>query len=232
MNRELKRIVLICCIFVLFIATLALIETYALFETNASAISNLTIGKWVIEINHTDVTLEETLTLNSFTYTSGIHTQPGYFAPGSTAELLMEIDVSETDVSVIYELEIDDSVIRNYPNLTFSVLDLDTNQELETLGYRGLIPLSSQNRVKRLKINLNWNDDILYDESDTSLIGGNLGFNIRANFKQYVGETYTPGPYTPIMYTGGTYTGGEYTPGTYTSGEYTPGEYTSGEYTP
>ena len=175
-------------LFVLFVTTLIVVETYALFETNSNGAKTLDISDWVIYVNDTDITETRTITLNDFTYVNGSHTRANRFAPGSSAYFELEIDASDAQVSVAYDLEIDDSQIADYPNINFTITDTDTNTVINDTEYSGTILLSDQNRTKTLRINLVWTDNSLYDESDTSLIGETLAFTINAHFEQYTGE--------------------------------------------
>jgi len=175
-------------LFFLLITIYSVTKTYSLFETNTNGDANLSIGKWKIVLNNTDVTFSDTLTLSNFTYSSNTHMEDNYFAPGRSAEFVLEIDAHETDVSVIYNFEIDDSAILDYPNIYFSIEDLDTLERIDSSTISGVIPLDASNRIKRLKVYLVWSNELEYDESDSSLIGEDLEFNINANFKQYLGD--------------------------------------------
>lgn len=187
MKFKINKLIILIGLF-LSIITLAMItSTYALFETNGTADKNIEIGKWKIKLNNNDVSLTEAITLNDFQYTNSTHTENGYFAPGSSAIFDIVIDASETDVSVLYDLSIDDEAIQSYPNITFSITNLNTNETLDTNNYDGIISLNDQNRVITLRITLDWHDILEYDESDSSLIGGELEFVLNANFKQYIG---------------------------------------------
>ena len=168
--------------------TLVVIDTYALFETNGSADKEIDIADWTILLNDVNVTESKTITLNDFTYVNGTHTQDNYFAPGSSAYFDLIIDATGTQVSVEYALTIDDTQIEEYPNIYFTIVDMDTNTQITGSEYTGIIPLNSQNRAKTLRINLVWDNDSDYDESDTSLIGETLAFTIDADFKQYILE--------------------------------------------
>lgn len=173
----------------LIITIIVLTDTYGLFETNGTATSDLTVGAWKIVLNETDISLAETIALNDFTYSETEHTEDGYFAPGRSAEFDIVIDTSQTEVSVEYSLDIDDSILEDYPNISFSIEDKDTNEVINSNTYSGIIYLSDQNKVKTLTISLNWENDPDYDESDTSLIDvSSLEFIISANFKQYIQE--------------------------------------------
>jgi len=188
MKDNTKVKILIVALFVMLMTTLVIFQTYALFETDAGATKTLDIGDWSILLNNTDVSQSRTITLSDFHYTNGSHTRSDRFAPGSSAYFDLVIDASRSQVSVEYDLEIDDSAIEDYPNIYFSITDMSNNQELDSNTYNGTILLSSQNRVTTLRISLIWDNDPDYDETDTSLIGGALAFTIDADFRQYLGE--------------------------------------------
>lgn len=180
-----KRLIIVSLI-ILLITSVVLMDTYALFETNANATKELTKGRWIIEINGEDITETETITLDDFVYDNSVHTQDGYFAPGSDVYFDIEIDATDTDVSVIYEIDIDDSALEDHPNITFSVENLDTNEEIDEFPMTDTILLSSNDRTITLRVHLTWEDDEDYDEDDTLLIGEELEFTITANFQQYL----------------------------------------------
>ena len=182
-----KRLLLLTLI--AFIITLSYIgKTFALFETDADADSDLDIGQWKILVNNTDISVAQTITLNNFTYSVNSHTDDGYFAPGRSASFDVVIDTSQSEVSVAYELDIDDSILDDHPNITLSILNVNTNQSLTGSTYSGVSLLSDANRVVTLRLSLNWANNSTYDENDTALIGEELPFNITAHFEQYLGE--------------------------------------------
>ncbi len=188
MKDSIKTKVAIAGIFTLLMTVLTIFQTYALFETEGNAVRTLDIGDWSIILNDVNVSQSRSITLNDFHYTNGSHTRVDRFAPGSSAYFDLVIDASDSQVSVEYILEIDDSVIEDYPNIYFSITDMSNNQVLDTNTYYGTILLGSQNRTSTLRITLIWANDPDYDESDTSLIGESLSFTIDANFRQYLGE--------------------------------------------
>ena len=178
----------LCGIILLIVTLITVSSTYALFETNANGDANFDIGKWIIKLNDKNIALEKIITLDDFTFVNSTHVEDGYFAPTSKAEFEIDIDASQTDVSIEYTLDIDDSSLDDYPNIYFKILDLDTNLEMTQSSTSGIMYLTDQNRTKHLKLILEWNNDEDYDESDTSLIDQTLRFTMNANFKQYLGE--------------------------------------------
>ena len=186
MKTKIKLI--LCAVILLGITALVITNTYALFETNANGNADFQIGKWVIKLNNRDITLDKVITLDDFVYVNSEHVEQGYFAPSSKAEYEVDIDANETDVSVEYLLNIDDSDISEYPNINFKILDLVTNEEVNDTTLSGIMYQNETNKTKRLKLVLEWINDGLNDETDTSLIGKNLSFKINIDFKQYLGE--------------------------------------------
>lgn len=180
--------IFLICIIALLVTSLIIADTYALFETNGEASKNLSIGSWNILVNNVNVSQSRTITLNDFVYTNGVHTQSNYFAPGSSAYFDLVIDATGTQVSVAYELTIDNTALADYPNIYFSIIDLATNQPVNASTYSGLIPVNSVDKTRTLRINLIWGNDPDYDDSDTSLIDGNLEFTLDLDFAQYIGE--------------------------------------------
>jgi plastocyanin domain-containing protein len=183
MNKKLWLIVLIAFL----ITIISISGTYALFETNGESSNELEIGKWKIYVNDEDISLAQTITLNDFTYSVNSHTEDGYFAPGRSASFDIEIDTSESDVSVMYDFDIDTSALDDHPNISLSITNLNTNQVLSTNNCSGVILLSDQNRTITLRMTLNWQNTNVNDPDDTALIGEELEFLITANFKQYLG---------------------------------------------
>ena len=182
-----KKKLFLIAIFALTVTMFVIADTYGLFETNSAAIKDLDIGLWQILVNNVDVAVNETISLSNFNYSVSQHTDSGYFAPGMDCWFDVVIDMSHAEVSVDYELEIDDSEIDDYPNIYFSIMDVGSNQTITSNTYSGVSLLSDSNRVKTLRIYLNWDDDPSYDESDSTLINGELNFPISANFVQYLG---------------------------------------------
>ena len=69
-----NKYVYLALIFLFLIGLLTVTNSYSLFETNATGDGEMDIGHWQIILNDVDVTYAETLTLDSFTYSTTSHT--------------------------------------------------------------------------------------------------------------------------------------------------------------
>lgn len=174
--------------FALVLLCFVMVETYGLFETNSSGTGGFSIGKWVIVLNNEDISLERSITLDDFIYEENSHIESGFFAPGGVAYLDLIIDASNTDVSLEYEISFDDSEFDSHPNIGLSFTDLQTNQVIVGDTYSGTISVSAQNKIIRLRLNLEWDDNSSYDDADTELIDGTLSCLVNVNFTQLIEE--------------------------------------------
>ena len=167
------------------ILCLLVVDTYGLFETNSYGDSEFAVGKWVILLNNTDVSLARTITLCDFTYSGNQHIQSGYFAPGGTAILDITIDASDTDVALEYSIDFDTTELASHPNMTLTITNLDTNQTLQGTSYSGTMYLND-NRVISLELALTWTNNSSYDENDSELIDNPLAFTMDMEFNQLI----------------------------------------------
>ncbi len=181
-----KKVLWIFALFCLLATIIVVQDTFGLFETNSTATKDLEVGRWKIYLNDEDISLTESITLDDFVYTNPNHVESGYFAPGSSAEFIIEIDASDTDVAVDYDITVDASSLQPYPNISFSIIDMDTNQSSINNHFSGIMNLTDTNRVKRLKLSINWVNDSDYDENDTSIIGQDIKFILDVHFEQHV----------------------------------------------
>ena len=181
-----KRIFLISVLAFILLG-LVIVDTYGLFETEGNATKNLSVGKWVILLNEEDVTLSEEISLDDFVYTTPSHVQPGYFAPGTTAYLDLELDASSADVAMEYEVEFDASELLDHPNIVLTIDDVDNNTTLNSSTITGTIGLTGS-RTRNLRLNLNWLNNSSYDEADSELIDSEVTIYMDMSFSQLLQE--------------------------------------------
>ena len=181
-----KRIWLLSILALLILCTL-IIDTYGLFETNSSSESEFNIGRWIILLNDADISLNRTITLDDFTFTGNQHIENGYFAPGGSGTLDITIDATDTDVAVEYTIEFDTSQLDDHPNITLSITDTNTNEEIQGDTFTGTM-LLTDDRELDLTLAITWTHNDLYNENDSELIDNPISIPVDITFSQLINE--------------------------------------------
>lgn len=172
-----KKLLWITAVFFTFIALILIInESYALLQTISSGSAEVKTGSWTIKINEKNISngITETFTLNNVIYDeSNENIENGYIAPGKSGYFDIVLDPSGTDVAISYEINVrlDEC---SYPNnIKLSVENTSTDGGVEVIGntFKGLISLNDikNNKTITLKLNLIWENNEEFNESDTNL---------------------------------------------------------------
>ena len=177
-----KRIWLLSLFAFLLLCTY-IVDTYGLFETNGDATSEFSIGRWVILLNGSDITINRELTLRNFSYIGNQHIQSGYFAPGGTGTLDMIIDASDTDVALEYSITFDTTELADHPNMILTITNTDTNQVVQGGTYTGTMLLTDDREIS-LQLAIAWQNDPSYDENDSVLIDEPISIGVDIEFRQ------------------------------------------------
>lgn len=202
-----KKQIILSIIIVITITILTVLittYTYSLYESVGVTPATSNIAKWNIKVNNSMVTglssNESQINIGSINWQSNGHVRPGKAAPGSTGSFEIEIDPMDTQVSFIYELELE---IEGLNNSEFGI-----NTVTETNGhsivrtgvntYSGIVSLADINNHEtiNIEINLLWNNNESNNKNDYELgKSADVGIFIPViiNLKQYNGsETLVP----------------------------------------
>lgn len=107
-----KKLLTILVLIMLIISFFQITSMYALYKEQIQGEYSTLLGAWEIKVNETDVTTSgqvETFTIanNQLGYVDSEYIQAGKIAPNGQAYFDIVIDPSNTDVSVIYTIDID-----------------------------------------------------------------------------------------------------------------------------
>lgn len=193
-NDKLKLWIL----FLVFLSITAYLisSSYALFETDASGDKEIDIGKWIIKLNDIDISTgtSNTFTVDSFTYTPNTHIKNGYIAPGRSGYFDIILDPAGTEVSVRYDVTLSPATELE-DNILYSVTT--SNGDIVMTGpntYSGVFSISQIENEETLvlRINLDWTNDVDYNETDTELglvWENSISVPVEVYVAQYLGET-------------------------------------------
>lgn len=204
-----KKILTIFLLIMIIICFYQIANMYALYKTTLEGEYNTKLGVWSIKVNNKDISSGEqnlTLTLSEddFTITSSNYVEDNKIAPGTEMYVDLIIDPSNTDVSVMCDIEvkIDEDVGANievskaenyFQKADGTDQTENTDFTFEGTKYSGIIPLSiiNQGYVNRVRIYFTWTNDEENNLTDSELGSEKdktISIPIDIVIKQYMGE--------------------------------------------
>lgn len=206
MNKKLKFIIFIL---ILILLVVILNSTFSKYANKATAEINEDVGKWIIKINETDITTDAASTrfnIDNFLWDwdSSPHVKYPNVAPGMKGYFDLVIDPTDTDVSIQYTIEVDDTLVSS-PDVNLKITDMqeingkdleiteDPNGPEVITRIKKLAEIQSNNETERLdtiRIFVEWVNDETNNDTDSEI--GKITDNIiqipvTVNAIQYTG---------------------------------------------
>lgn len=196
-HKPFKKIYLLYICIVL-IVVYAIIQIYAVFQSEVSGTVNLVKGVWQIKVNQTDISngVNKEFTVDNIEVQNNEHVKPGNLAPGLSGIFHISIDPRNTDVSVRYDVSLNQENLTN-KNITIKSIS-ETNQgktliKTDENTYTGIISLEEikQGIQNTIEVEIEWKDDETNDEEDANMgiqEEYTLEIPIIVHVSQYLGE--------------------------------------------
>ena len=165
---------LIIVVLLLFFGIFFAVGTLGLFETSANMLVTANLANWSIKINNIGAeNISTSFNVNNFVVTTNDNVASNLFAPGSSAYFDIDLDASNTQVSVMYDITFDFSNITNSAIVIDEIEEVNGN-DFSQIGfntYAGIIPLSdmANNASRTFRVYLVWNDEVNNGENDYNL---------------------------------------------------------------
>ena len=108
-----KKLLTILVLIMLIISFFQITSMYALYKEKLASEYSTLLGLWAIKVNGTDITTSgqvEQFTIsseNQLQYIPSEYIQAGKIAPGGQAYFDIVIDPTDTDVSIVYTIDVD-----------------------------------------------------------------------------------------------------------------------------
>ena len=193
MNK--KKITILLVISILLLVVFVSSYTYALFESNITSDVETTVANWNIKINNSSIIngTSESFVIDSLNYTqTDSNVRNGKFAPGIEGYYDITIDPTDTDVSIKYNVLIDELEAENLKIDRVELISGGTITKEDDTHYSGIIPLSNK-VVHRIRVYLVWTDYNTEEANEKdSEIGTrdnpDINIPVTINLIQYLGE--------------------------------------------
>ena len=201
-KRNTKKALIFLCLCIILLIIYGVIRIYALFHSELGASVQLENGTWNISVNETDITkgTDIQFEINNVTVEENEHVKPGNIAPGLTGTFKMNINPNDTNVSVRYDIHLDDEKLTN-PNIQIKSIKetLNGNELVKTdqNTYTGIISLEKiqQGTTNEITVEVEWMESEDNHEEDIALgttWEAEYQIPITVHVCQYLGETLNP----------------------------------------
>lgn len=199
---NLKRLIYMASIVLLVIVGVIYIgETYARYQSISSGSGDVEIAKWVVALKDGSAPLENRFDVTFISTSSNNgNTAPNRFAPGTSGEADLIIDLTNTEVAVDYNITVDTRVLKNQTgasNITLTMSD-GKGQNIQ-FGKDVCVPLvdkkkfTDANGILRFHFALTWDnasDDSKNSlDTDIALHYDNLTLPVSIKIKQHMEGT-------------------------------------------
>lgn len=169
--NNMKRVLLLISLLMLFFTIYLTMDTYALFESNKNYDVSSDIAKFVIKVNGSEAKTEE-FVVDSIAYYENEYVIENKIAPLVDGYFDIVIDAEEVEVSLRYDIEFDFSSL-SIPGLVISsITELGGNTLVLTDKdtYSGVITLADMDSstVNTVRVSISWQNDEANNEVDSS----------------------------------------------------------------
>lgn len=192
--NNMKRVLLLISLLMLFFTIYLTMDTYALFESNKNYDVSSDIAKFVIKVNGSEAKTEE-FVVDSIAYYENEYVIDNKIAPLVDGYFDIVIDAEDVEVSLRYDIEFDFSSL-SIPGLVISsITELGGNTLVLTDKdtYSGVITLADMDSstVNTVRVSISWQNDEANNEVDSSwgmVADKVISIPVNVKLTQYLGE--------------------------------------------
>lgn len=206
-----KKLLTILVLIMLIISFFQIAKMYALYTDQLQGDYTNLLGVWAIKVNGVDISsggdnLTFNMTEDNLTYVDSSRVKSQKIAPGTQAYFDIAINPTNTDVSILYtlnlkfdELEttkmklvrVENHFRKNGETEQITNSDVSTNIDLNK--HQALIPIEKINDgcIDYVRLYFEWINDETFNDNDSELgstDNAKISIPIEINFKQYTGE--------------------------------------------
>lgn len=196
-EKKSKKIYIVY-VFILLIAIICIAQIYAIFHSEVGGTVNFVKGVWQIKVNGTEISngINKEFTVNNIEIQNNEHVKPGNLAPGLSGVFNISINPENTDVSVKYDISLNEQSLANKNIIIKSIKETNQGKTLVKTGentYTGIITLDEikQGIQNNIEVEIEWKDDEINNEDDIEMgikEDYKLEIPIIVHVSQYLGE--------------------------------------------
>ena len=197
-NKILLKSLILLSIILIAIIVYQIIHIYAVFNSEVSGNIEFEKGKWNIFVNGTEISsgIDKEFVIDKINVDNAANVKEGKLAPGVTGDFEISINQTNTNVSVRYDISLNQEGLTN-KNIKIKSIEetAEGNSLINTAEntYTGIMPLEKIQTgvVNNIKVEIEWKNEEENNEEDTELgvvYNSKLEIPIKVHFSQYLGE--------------------------------------------
>ncbi len=197
-NKILLKSLILLSIILIAIIVYQIIHIYAVFNSEVSGNIEFEKGKWNIFVNGTEISsgIDKEFVIDKINVDNVANVKEGKLAPGVTGDFEISINPTNTNVSVRYDISLNQEGLTN-KNIKIKSIEetAEGNSLINTAEntYTGIMPLEKIQTgvVNNIKVEIEWKNEEENNEEDTELgvvYNSKLEIPIKVHFSQYLGE--------------------------------------------
>ena len=189
-----KNILVVVSLILVFITIYIIRDTYGLFESKNVMVADTNIAKWNVLINGTDIKSGENFTVDTITVAGAENVKKGKMAPGTEGYFDININPTDTDTSIIYNVTFDFTKV----NGSFSINKIEetTSGNLIKTGENTYSKVITLEEIKNgitnnIRVHVKW-DNLEENNEEDSKIGltknNSVSIPVSVTVSQYLKE--------------------------------------------
>lgn len=168
---------IVVALIVLAIALFFIAGTYARYSSSGTANGQISVAKWQVKLDGTDISTTSTTKDVTFTVQSNTNVVAGKIAPAVTATAEVELDLTGTEVAVDFDATIDPSFDLTAVGASGDKLTLTTKVDgtaytsgtVQTIALPGGSAFTAANGKKTVTLELTWTNDDNNNPDDSAM---------------------------------------------------------------
>ena len=197
-NKILLKSLILLSIILIAIIVYQIIHIYAVFNSEVSGNIEFEKGKLNIFVIWTEISsgIDKEFVIDKINVDNVANVKEGKLAPGGTGDFEISINPTNTNVSVRYDISLNQEGLTN-KNIKIKSIEetAEGNSLINTAEntYTGIMPLEKIQTgvVNNIKVEIEWKNEEENNEEDTELgvvYNSKLEIPIKVHFSQYLGE--------------------------------------------
>ena len=195
--KNYKKLFIFLIILCIAISIISFVFIYAKYTTSASSQTNMPIARWDILVNNISIKKQSDISATLIpTFPGNENIAEGIIAPTAEGYFDLNFDYTSVDVAFKYTISLKPSDKSSVADIVATGYSIDDGTKQDFTNFNeditDTIPLDEQNRTRKIRIYVKWNDDAdtstmdNAQDTESALSGNPALFDVNITFDQVI----------------------------------------------